>query len=114
MVNELSGIVDTVSGLLGCEVTLVKPLLGGQHALTFLMTDSNNEYVVRVFPPLDEAVVHEPHILGRAAALGALAPRLIATGTYQDYPLIITSKVAGSLPAPELPLRKIASGMAET
>ncbi len=109
---ETDGIIAAVSDALRRAVTLVRPLAGGQHAKTLVVADSTTEYVVRVFPPLDDAVVHEPQILDRVAALGDRVPRLIATGEFGDCPFIVTSLVAGGPPSSDLPLQSIAGRMA--
>ncbi|MFM9919372.1 phosphotransferase family protein [Lacisediminihabitans sp. H27-G8] len=109
---ELESVVAAVSTVLRRTVSLVRPLSGGQHARTLLVEDSTTEYVVRLFPPLDNAVTHEPQILDRIASLGDLAPRLVATGKYRESPFIVTSVVPGGPPAPGLPLRDIAAQMA--
>jgi aminoglycoside phosphotransferase (APT) family kinase protein len=111
-VVESDDIVAAVSEMLRRTITLIRPLSGGQHATTLLVADSTAEYVIRVFPSSDDAVVHEPQILDRVAALGDLVPRLVATGQFREYPFIVTSVVAGGPPPPGLPLRSIAAQMA--
>ncbi|MBH0109977.1 aminoglycoside phosphotransferase family protein [Salinibacterium sp. NG22] len=111
-VVECDGVIAAVSDALGRTITLVRPLSGGQHAKTLVVADSTTEYVVRVFPPLDDAVGHEPQILDRVAALGDRVPRLVATGQFGDFPFIVTSLVVGGPPSPDLPLRRVAEQMA--
>ncbi len=49
----------TASNLLRREVMLVRPLTGGQHATTLLVSDGATCYVVKRFPPGDDAAAHE-------------------------------------------------------
>ncbi|MGV8858222.1 phosphotransferase family protein [Rhodoglobus sp.] len=109
---ETDGIIAAASETLRRTVTLVRPLAGGQHAKTLVVADSTTEYVVRVFPPLDDAVGHEPRILDRVAALCDRVPRLVATGQFGECSFIVTSVVAGGPPSPDLPLRRVAEQMA--
>ncbi|MBH0097969.1 aminoglycoside phosphotransferase family protein [Salinibacterium sp. NSLL150] len=111
-VVEVDGVIAAVSEKLGRAITLVRPLAGGQHATTLVVADSTAEYVVRVFPTLDDAVVHEPPILDRVAALGERVPRLVATGQFGESPFIVTSVVPGGPPSPDVPLRRVAEQMA--
>lgn len=111
-VDDLEAMVAAASKLLRHDVALVRPLTGGQHATTVMVTDGTTPYVVRVFPASDDAANHEAAILNRLGALGGLVPQLIAYGHDQDRPIIVTSTIAGSTPAPELSLTAIAAQMA--
>ncbi|QAV70477.1 aminoglycoside phosphotransferase family protein [Salinibacterium sp. UTAS2018] len=111
-VVELDGVIAAVSDVLGRTITLVRQLAGGQHATTLVVADSTTEYVVRVFPPLDDAVAHEPQILDRVAPLGDRVPRLVAAGQFGARPFLVTSVVAGGPPSPDVPLRRVAEQMA--
>lgn len=98
--------------LLGRELTFLEELTGGQHATTVLATDGEHELVVRVFPPHHDAAIREAAVLGRLSCLGAWVPHLMAVSTDLNEPVIITSRVPGSVPAPDLSSLTIAAEMA--
>ena len=105
-------IVTAASRLLRRDVTLVRPLTGGQHATTLLVTDGTVRYVVRAFPPGDDAAAREASVLTRLSSLDALVPRLVVHTQDPDLPIIVTSAVPGAPPEPGLPARTLASQMA--
>jgi aminoglycoside phosphotransferase (APT) family kinase protein len=107
---------DDVAGasrVLGRPVTFVARLTGGEHAVTTVVSDGIDEYVVRRFPPGDAAVSHEIGVLPRLAALGDFVPRLIGFDDDPAGPLIVTSRVIGAAPDPGLTPTTLATGMAE-
>jgi aminoglycoside phosphotransferase (APT) family kinase protein len=108
---ELS-IATAVSELLGEPAELVRMLSGGTHAETAVIAVADRELVARRFPLGDDAVALEVPVLERVRTLGALVPELVA---YQDGedPLIVTTKVEGGPPDPDLPLKTIAHAMAQ-
>ena len=94
--------LEAVARVLGGPVTFVARLTGGQHAVTTVVSDGHDEYVVRRFPPGDDAVSREVRVLPKVAALGAIVPRLIAFDLAVSGPVIVTSRVAGTSPDPGL------------
>lgn len=108
-------LLDAAAGLLGRSVRLVAALPGGTHAETVLVEVDGpegpggaQELVVRRFPAGDDAAVRERAVLPRLAPLGAAAPRLVAASD----DLVVTTRVPGSAPAPDLPLDVVAEQMA--
>jgi aminoglycoside phosphotransferase (APT) family kinase protein len=64
-------------------VQAIQVLTGGTHARTYLIRTGNpqREFVLREFPPGDDAARNESRILAALGGLGGLAPRLLASGT---------------------------------
>lgn len=84
------------------ELRWVRTLPGGTHATTTVIGASNrSEFVLRQFPPGDDAVRREMRVLaslGGLGGLGALAPQLLAAdpaGTVNGCPLIVTTLLPG-------------------
>ncbi|KPN21587.1 aminoglycoside phosphotransferase [Arthrobacter sp. Edens01] len=98
--------------MLGRELSLLRELGAGQHAVTVLVSDGLTELVVRGFPRADPAVGHELPVLDRIAPLWELVPRLVVHGHEEGYPVIVTTALPGSTPAPDLPLDAVAKQMA--
>lgn len=96
------------------KLRLVRELTGGQHAVTLLVTDGANSYVVRAFPHESPAVADELEVLPRLEPLGDLAPGLIAHGQESGRPIIVTTALDGGHPDPELSPDTIAEQMATT
>ena len=106
-------LVRTAADLMGAPLRLQRALTGGEHARTLAVTDrAGTAYVVRGFPAGDPAVTHEVRVLDRVATLGDLVPRLVAYDDRPDQPVIITTRVAGGHPDPELDLDDVAVQMA--
>lgn len=83
------------------------------HARTLLVSDGDDDLVVRGFPPGDQAVRNELRVLPRLGPLAGSAPRLLAGGDDPDHgPVIVTTRVPGSHPAAWLDLATIAREMA--
>jgi aminoglycoside phosphotransferase (APT) family kinase protein len=99
--------------LLGPLVRFVGQLTGGQHAVTTVWSDGVDEFVLRRFPPGDNAVARELLVLPKLAGLGALVPRLVASDDDPAGPVIITSRVAGRAPAPGIDPSALALGLAD-
>jgi aminoglycoside phosphotransferase (APT) family kinase protein len=98
---------------MGSEVRITSRLGGGQHALTVVAeTDGGREVVIRAFPAGDDAVDREVQVLQRLAGLGDWVPRLIASSADPAMPIIVTTRVRGGHPAPDLPGAAIAAQMA--
>lgn len=104
--------LELASELMGRTLSLVKVLTGGQHATTLVATDGDREVVVRAFPAGHDAVVREVEVLGRLSPLGPWVPQLVAFSDDLRNPVIVTSKVHGSVPSPDLSPMKIATEMA--
>jgi aminoglycoside phosphotransferase (APT) family kinase protein len=81
----------------GATVTAVERLVGGTHALTYLITMSppEMEVVLREFPAGDEAARHEVRVLDALEGLGGLAPRLLASDVDDDRPWTLVSRLPG-------------------
>jgi len=111
---EVADDVNAASGLLGERLLYVSTLSGGEHARTSVVTDGNEEYVVRRFPAGDAAVGHETGILSRIQHLAPLVPRLVAAdiGSETDGPLIVTTRLPGGHPGREVPPTALAQQMA--
>jgi aminoglycoside phosphotransferase (APT) family kinase protein len=58
----------------------IRALAGGTHASTYLIrtADPELEFVLREFPPGDDAACNESRVLSALGGLGGLAPRLLA------------------------------------
>lgn len=98
----------TASRLLGRPVRTVARLSGGEHAVTTTVTDGVNVYVLRRFPPGDDAVRNEIQVLVRLEELGELVPTLIAHDDSAHEPSILTQKLPGTPPSPDLTAETIA------
>jgi aminoglycoside phosphotransferase (APT) family kinase protein len=105
-------IITAASTLLRDELALIRSLTGGQHATTLLVAGDTSRYVVRAFPPGDDAAAREASVLTRVRSLDALVPRLVVHTQDPDLPIIVTSAIPGTPPEPGLPARTIASQMA--
>ncbi|MFC7619755.1 phosphotransferase family protein [Microlunatus sp. GCM10028923] len=107
----LDGLIGRASEVLGRRLELVGRLSGGAHALTAMARDAGGtEYVVRRFPIGDPAVVEEVRVLDRLGSLGGLAPRLVAYDAGQtEAPIIVTTKLDGGPPSPDLSPFEIAA-----
>lgn len=104
--------VASASVLLGRHLELVGVLPGGQHAMTVRVTDGRTDFVVRGFPTGHDAAHREAEVLPRLTALGDFVPRLVAVDPHVEYPLVITTVVAGGAPDSALPIDVIAREMA--
>ena len=102
----------SASALLARELRLVEVFTAGQHATTLLVSDGEDELVVRSFPHGDTTAAKEPEVLRKLSALGDLVPHLVAHRPDLDDPLVITTKVRGSTPDPTLCVATIAREMA--
>jgi aminoglycoside phosphotransferase (APT) family kinase protein len=99
----------TASRLLGRPAHTVARLPGGEHAVTTTVTDGAGLYVLRRFPPGDDAVTHEVGVLAGLAELGDLVPSLVAHDARAAGPSILTRKLPGTPPPPELTAATIAA-----
>ena len=76
--------VDRAVGLAGPDATVLEihALAGGTHARTYLIRTQNpeHEFILREFPPGDDAAGNESRVLSVLGGLGGLAPRLLASG----------------------------------
>ncbi|WP_105036624.1 phosphotransferase family protein [Cryobacterium aureum] len=81
------------------ELHEVRTLPGGTHAATTVVgAPDGAEFVLRQFPPGDDAVHREIRVLDGLGGLGELAPRLLAAdpdGTANGCPLIVTTLLPG-------------------
>ena len=77
--------VERAAGLAGPDATVqeIRALAGGAHARTYLVRTANPEleFILREFPPGDDAVRNESRVLRALRGLGGLAPRLLASDT---------------------------------
>jgi aminoglycoside phosphotransferase (APT) family kinase protein len=66
----------------GAAVTAARPLKGGAQASTWLVrtTGPEREFILREFPPGDDAAVREARVLRALSGLDGLVPRLLADG----------------------------------
>ncbi|MGA8117549.1 MAG: phosphotransferase [Actinocatenispora sp.] len=83
------------------EVHAVRPLAGGSHAGTYLVTTEapHRELVLREFPPGDDAAHREVRVLAALNGLAGLAPRLLAAdpdATWSDRPSVLISRLPGT------------------
>jgi len=80
-----SAAVERAVGLAGPDATVlgIHALAGGTHARTYLIrtADPEREFILREFPPGDDAACDESRVLSALGGLGGLAPRLLASGT---------------------------------
>lgn len=104
--------LDTASELMGRKMSLLDVFTGGQHATTLLATDDEGEFVVRAFPAYHDSAVREAEVLGRLSPLGPWVPQLIAVNDDLLNPVIVTSRVTGTFPDPDLSPPVIATEMA--
>jgi aminoglycoside phosphotransferase (APT) family kinase protein len=76
--------LERAAGLAGpdARVQEIRALPGGTHASTFLIRteDPEREFILREFPPGDDAPVNESRVLSALGGLGGLAPCLLASG----------------------------------
>src|ERR1700678_2649329 len=76
--------VERAAGLAGPDAVVleVRALTGGTHARTYLIRTANpgQEFILREFPPGDDAPGNESRVLSALGGLGGLAPRLLASG----------------------------------
>ncbi|TFD21211.1 phosphotransferase [Cryobacterium sp. TMS1-13-1] len=81
------------------ELRWVRSLPGGTHARTSVVgTPDGAEFVLRQFPPGDDAVRLEIRVLSTLGDLGELAPQLLAAdadGTVNGCPVIVTTLLPG-------------------
>lgn len=108
---DATHLVETAAGLLGRPLHLVSELQGGQHARTLLVTDQASQFVVRGFPPGDDAVDREVAVLPRLRPLGETAPRLVAQVNSPEGPVIVTTRVPGGHPPTEMAPSTMAAEM---
>ncbi len=104
------GIATAAAELLGEPAEFLRVLSGGTHAETALIAVAGRELVVRRFPDGDDAVAQEIPVLERVSSLGPLVPKRVAHREGPN-PLIVTTKVEGGPPDPDLPLEVIADAM---
>lgn len=102
--EKLSRSVRCASEIVGRSLQLVTQLRGGTQALTVVARDGEGaEYVVRRFPVGDPAVAEEIRVLERLGPLGGLVPHLVAYSARDPGgPVVVTTKVEGEPPVPEL------------
>ena len=79
----------------------IRALHGGAHARTHLIRTANPEleFILREFPPGDEAAGNESRVLSALAGLDGLAPRLLASGAGgapSEWSWILISRLPGS------------------
>jgi aminoglycoside phosphotransferase (APT) family kinase protein len=113
--DRLFDLAERASRLMGLDVRITSRLGGGQHALTVVAeTDDGAEVVIRAFPAGDDdAVEREVHVLRSLDRLGDWVPRLIASSADPAMPIVITTRVVGGHPAPDLAGAVIAEQMAQ-
>jgi aminoglycoside phosphotransferase (APT) family kinase protein len=73
-------------------------LAGGTHARTCLIRTASpeREFVLREFPPGDQAAADEMRVLGALDGLGGLAPQLLAADPSADRPWTLLSRLPGT------------------
>jgi aminoglycoside phosphotransferase (APT) family kinase protein len=81
-------------------VSGMRALAGGTHARTWLIetVHPEREFVLREFPPGDEAAARETDVLTALGGLGGLAPQLLASdagGTQDAVPWVIITRLPG-------------------
>src|ERR1700734_2233732 len=103
--------VERAAGLAGPDAVVleVRALAGGTHARTYLIRTANpgQEFILREFPPGDDAADNESRVLAALGGLGGLAPRLLARGAgdapgSRAWPLIPPLPGAADI-TPDLP-----------
>lgn len=112
MTNVLARALGTASELMCRKLSLVDVFTGGQHATTILAADGVDEFVIRAFPSGHDAAIREAEVLDRLSALGRWVPQLIVVNDDLRDPVIVTSRVAGSVPDAGLSPTMIAREMA--
>jgi aminoglycoside phosphotransferase (APT) family kinase protein len=110
-VNHL---IAEASTELGKRLLFLAFLEGGTHATSILASDGLSDYVIRCFPEEPSTVLREVEILDRLHALGDVVPRNICHSTRSGWPFIVTTRVEGGHPDPQLCLTAIAHEMAAT
>jgi aminoglycoside phosphotransferase (APT) family kinase protein len=84
-VPRYSAAVERAAGLAGPGATVqeMRALAGGTHARTYLIRTANpeGEFILREFPPGDNAARGEARVLAALDGLDGLAPRLLASDT---------------------------------
>jgi aminoglycoside phosphotransferase (APT) family kinase protein len=79
-----SAAVERAVGFAGPDAAVLEihALAGGTHARTYLIRTVNpeREFILREFPPGDDAPCNESRVLSGLGGLGGLAPRLLASG----------------------------------
>jgi aminoglycoside phosphotransferase (APT) family kinase protein len=75
-------------------VRVVRPLLGGTHAVTLLLEADGQEMVLRQYPPGDDAPAREATVLEALDGLGGWAPKLLAADPAQG--LILITRLPGT------------------
>lgn len=79
-----SAAAERAAGLAGPDAAVleIRALAGGTHARTYLIRTANpeHEFILREFPPGDDAPSNESRVLSVLGGLGGLAPRLLASG----------------------------------
>jgi len=89
-VPRSSAAVERAAGLAGPGATVqgIRALAGGAHACTYLIRTANpeQEFILREFPPGDEAARDEARVLAALDGLDGLAPRLRAKGVSGERP----------------------------
>lgn len=110
--SDLTAALDAASRATGRHLTFVRELTGGQHADTVLTRDETTHFVVRLFPPNDDAPSSEVAILERIRSLDGLVPAFVALSHVENgRQMIVTSAIPGTAPDPTVPLHRIAEQM---
>ncbi|MEV6848976.1 aminoglycoside phosphotransferase family protein [Actinoplanes sp. NPDC051411] len=95
-------------------VRVVRPLLGGTHAVTVLLDADGQEMVLRRYPPGDDAPAREARVLRALDGLGGWAPKLL--GADPAHGLILITRLPGTadiMPAdPRHAAAELARGLA--
>jgi hypothetical protein len=82
-VSRTSAAVERAAALAGPDAAVreMRALAGGTHACTSLIRTVNpdREFVLREFPPGDDAAANETRVLAALGGLDGLAPRLLAS-----------------------------------
>jgi aminoglycoside phosphotransferase (APT) family kinase protein len=89
--------IGRATALAGPDATVRRTfaLAGGTHAGTYLIQTANpeREFILRQFPPGDDAARREARVLATLEGLGGLAPQLLAG--HPDGPWILISRLPG-------------------
>ena len=95
--------VEQAAELAGPDATVqeIRAPHRGAHAHTYLIRTANPEleFILREFPPGDEAVGNESHVLSALGGLDGLAPRLLASGAdgaLSEWSWTLISRLPGS------------------
>jgi aminoglycoside phosphotransferase (APT) family kinase protein len=98
-----SAAIDQAAALAGPDamVRRMRALAGGTHARTYLIQTANpeREFIVRQFPPGDDAACREARVLATLDGLGGLAPQLLVgppDGPPPDGSWIVISRLPGA------------------